>query len=128
MIKRATAGIIWKDGKILIARRQKDLFWEFPGGHIEVGETPEECLIREIKEELNIKIRIEKFLAKIEGFFRGKDIELHAFHVQWIEGKPELHVHSEIQWIEPRRMNEFLFVDEDREIVKIFSPLTKIRM
>lgn len=122
-MKKATAGIIWKKEQFLIAKRSKDQFWEFPGGNIEVGETPEQCLVREINEELNIKIVVENFLAKIEGFFRGRNMELYAFHARWLEGQPELRVHTDIRWIEPRRMNEFLFVEEDREIVKMMKPL-----
>ncbi|MGE0268107.1 MAG: (deoxy)nucleoside triphosphate pyrophosphohydrolase [Candidatus Omnitrophota bacterium] len=124
MLKIATAGVIWKEGHILIAKRSKDQFWEFPGGHIESGETPEQCLVREMKEELNIIVKVEKLLGKIEGYFRGRNMVLYAFQAQWAEGLPELRVHSEISWIDPGRMHEFSFIDEDREIVKILKPLT----
>ncbi len=79
MIK-VTAAVIRNDGKILITQRSMfdklALKWEFPGGKIEAGETAEECLVREIKEELNIDIKIDKFFMK--NIF--ENIELIAFN------------------------------------------------
>lgn len=118
MLKKATAGIIWKDGQILIAQRAKDALWEFPGGKIDPGETPEACLVREIKEELNMTIKVEHLFMKVDGFFRGRNMELYVFHARCLDEYIHLNVHTHVLWIEPKRMTEFLFVDEDREIVK----------
>ncbi|HEC76494.1 MAG TPA: NUDIX domain-containing protein [Thermoplasmatales archaeon] len=71
-----TAGIILKEGKILIAKRDEEK-WEFPGGKVENGEEIKECLKRELKEELNINIDIVKPFIKV----KQSDIELHAFLV-----------------------------------------------
>ncbi|EAX47152.1 NUDIX hydrolase [Thermosinus carboxydivorans Nor1] len=68
-MKEVTAAIIINDGKVLIAQRAENQKlagkWEFPGGKIESGETPEECLIREINEELGINIEVNDFFGKV---------------------------------------------------------------
>lgn len=125
MLKTATAGVVWKEGQILIAKRSKDQFWEFPGGHIEPGETPEQCLVREMKEELNIIVKVEKILGKIEGYFRGRNMVLYAFQAQWVEGQLELLVHSEIRWVLPIELDGFTFIEEDREVVRLLKSSIK---
>jgi len=71
---RVAAGVITDNDKVLITRRAlKENFaggWEFPGGKIELNETPEDCLIRELKEELNIDISIDKFCTEATHILR----------------------------------------------------------
>ncbi len=119
--KRATAAVIWHEGKILIAKRKKDFFWEFPGGKIDFGETPEACLLREISEELDIDIQIESLFSKIDGFFRQKYIELYAYKAFWVCGHIKLKVHTEIRWVYPEELNIACFIREDQEVAKILK-------
>ena len=86
-----TAGIIKKNDKFLIAQRKEDSSvgpgkWEFPGGKIEFWENPKQCLKREIKEELNIEIKVEDFLTYNSHVYE-KDEKIHvlllAFICQW---------------------------------------------
>ncbi|MCA9393770.1 MAG: NUDIX domain-containing protein [Candidatus Omnitrophica bacterium] len=121
-MKSATAGVIWDQDQVLIAKRRKDQYWEFPGGKIEPGESAQECLIREIREELSISIRIEEYLARIQGRFRGRDMDLHAFHAVWVAGDLDLSVHTEVRRINPLELPQYRFIHEDREIVKIIKP------
>lgn len=121
-MKIATAGVIWVQDLFLIAKRLKDEYWEFPGGRIEPGESAEDCLIREIKEELDITVRIEEFLARIRGRFRGQDMDLYAFSAVWIAGEINLSVHAEVRRIKPEELPQYRFIHEDREIVKIIQP------
>jgi len=102
-MKQVTAAIIIKNQKVLIAQRSKDdrlaLKWEFPGGKIEDGETPEQCLAREIKEELNLEILVTKhFLDNVYEYESGT-IVLKCFFAQVVAGKLELNVHAKAQWV-----------------------------
>ena len=121
-MKESTAGVIWDLDQVLIAKRRKDAYWEFPGGKIEPGESPRECLLREIKEELNIAVRIGDRVARIQGRFRGRDMDVHAFHAVWVGGDLDLTVHSEVRRVEPSELPKYRFIHEDREIVKLIKP------
>jgi 8-oxo-dGTP diphosphatase len=77
-----TAAILQKEGKVLIAQRKHDSKfeagrWEFPGGKVEFMEHPEACLVREIREELNIEIEIDRFFALNSHVYRG-ETDLHV--------------------------------------------------
>jgi 8-oxo-dGTP diphosphatase len=104
-MKEVTAAILMKDGKVLIAQRAEDQKlggkWEFPGGKVEFGETPEECLKREIKEELGIDIEVNEFFAESIYQYDTGAIKLLAYKVQWLDGEYELTEHSQIEWVKP---------------------------
>jgi len=117
-MKISTAVVIWHDNNILLAQRSKDHYWEFPGGKIDPGETPEECCVREIKEELGINIQLDKFLGKIVGYFRGRKMKLYAYSASWISGKIRLYVHREVRWVDPHDLNEYSLIKEDLEVKK----------
>lgn len=121
-MKQSTAGVIWDRDQVLIAKRLKDNYWEFPGGKIEPGETARDCLIREIKEELNITIRIDDQLGRIQGRFRGRRMDVHAFQARWVDGDLDLSVHSEVRRVAPQELSNYRFIQEDREIVKMIKP------
>ena len=80
---RVTAGLLWQNGMVLITKRPQGShlagFWEFPGGKQEVGETPEECLEREIKEELGVEVRAEKLLVTVDHEYENRIISLYLF-------------------------------------------------
>ncbi|MBP2635494.1 MAG: ADP-ribose pyrophosphatase [Firmicutes bacterium] len=112
-----TAAIIQDKGKILIARRPiGDKLagkWEFPGGKIEVGETPEECLRREIKEELNIKISVGHFFAESIYEYPNRTIQLKAYWCTWLSGEIELNSHDAIEWVEFASLSDYDFAPAD---------------
>lgn len=111
-----TAGIIEKENKILIAKK-KNSKWEFPGGKLEKGETPEQCLERELFEELEIKTRTEDFICSSK-FSTGKNsFELLAYKSTYISGKIKLHDHEEIKWIFPEELKNYEFTDPDIVVV-----------
>jgi len=120
-MKKATAAVVINDDKILIAQRAKDGFWEFPGGKIDEGETPEQCVVREMKEELNVDIKIKKFLGLIEGVYRGIPMEVHAFLATLNGGAMALNVHKDAKWLKLNEINQYLLVEEDAVILKQFS-------
>ena len=121
-IVRVTAAILEKDGKILIAQRKSedDLFgglWEFPGGKIEEGETPEECMARELKEELNIEVEVGELITSNKHKYPHGIFELLAYAVKHISGVFILHDHDEIKWVTIDEMTNFEFPPADTPII-----------
>lgn len=96
------AAIIKDDDRIFITRRGYGNFvdmWEFPGGKIECGESQEEALIREIKEELELDINISDFLTTIDYDYPNFHLTMHCFICQIYGGKLNLNVHNDAKWI-----------------------------
>ena len=91
--------VIEKDNKILCCRRgpkgETAFKWEFPGGKLEPGETKEEALVREIKEELNTEIKINKFLITVNHEYNTFKVTLHVYLCEFINDNYELIVHKE---------------------------------
>ncbi len=111
-----TAGILRKDGRILICRRPagKRLagVWEFPGGKMEPGETPEECLKRELREELGFEARIGTiFDARIEREFR--EFIILYYDVEVASGVPRALEHAEARYVTKEELSEYRFASSD---------------
>jgi len=117
-MKRVTAAIIEREGKVLIARRSHSGSaggkWEFPGGSIEPGETPERCLARELHEELGIDSRVGEFIASSSVPFGPSGLELLAFRVLSFTGEVRTLVHEEVRWVAPGDLSSFDLADADR--------------
>ena len=106
MIKmiKVVAAILKKEDKILIAKKREGKplagMWEFPGGKIEEGETPEESLIRELREEMDIKIKVKEYVGQsIYDYGDGKVISLKGFTAEIVEGNIKLTDHDEYKWV-----------------------------
>ena len=121
-IFRVTAAVIEKDGKILIAKRRigdrHGGRWEFPGGKIDVGETPEECLKRELKEELGIEAEVGEFICASTFKYMFVPLELLVYKVRHISGKFRALDHDELKWVEPSELAKYDFVKADVKVVK----------
>jgi 8-oxo-dGTP diphosphatase len=109
--------IVMREGKVLIGKRKEGLSmahkWEFPGGKLEPGETPEECLRRELREELEIEVEIGRFYC--EGIYNG--LTLLAYRASYVSGDFKLHDHEEIRWVYPGQLSLYEFPHADRPIV-----------
>lgn len=103
MIRVLCGVIVNEDGRILLARRGPGMdlegLWEFPGGKIEPGETPEEGLRRELEEELGIAVEVGEFLAESQHEMPGKTILLQAWWCRLV-GSDKIHPreHAEVKW------------------------------
>jgi 8-oxo-dGTP diphosphatase len=116
-----TAAVIVKEGKVLIAKRRRAVMgysWEFPGGKLEDGETLEECLKREISEELGIVIEVgEELCASTHALSCRTTIRLFAFVATHVCGEFRLTDHEEIRWVTPPELDAYDFPEPDRPIV-----------
>ena len=83
--------------------------WEFPGGKIEAKETPKECLIREIQEELDIKIKINSFIKTIQHSYSHFSITMDAYHCSFVKGVPKNIQCAEHKWILPTELGDLPF-------------------
>ena len=120
-MKEVTAAIIIKDNKVLIAKRApgENLAdkWEFPGGKIEPGETPQECLRREIGEELEVDIEVMDFFGESIYAYHSGTIKLMALWCKWILGEFTLNVHSHIAWVNRDELDLYDFAPADIPLV-----------
>lgn len=119
-----TAAVIESDGHILIAkRRQGSRFagkWEFPGGKLEKGETPEQCLKRELQEELDITTDVGELVSSSEYSYTPEwTIRLLAYRATVISGVFNLNDHEEIRWVRPADLARYDFPEADKPIVEI---------
>ncbi len=110
-----------ENGKVFIARRRegKNLAgkWEFPGGKIERGESPEQALARELKEELDLRVEVHGLLCTVR-FIHGRiDLELMAYSVTRLSGEPVLREHDDCAWVAPSRLLSYDLADSDRDVV-----------
>jgi len=117
-----TAAILVKDGKICIARRKPDERrggkWEFPGGKLRAGETPEQCLAREIKEELGIDVSVGDRIGESIHAYEDGVIRLLAYRVFWQGGRIRLHAHTELRWAAVNELPVYDFAAADRPFVE----------
>jgi 8-oxo-dGTP diphosphatase len=113
--------IIEREGTVLAAQRSATmtlpLKWEFPGGKIEAGESPEECLNRELMEELGISVLIGTALSPATHSYPDFTVTLYPFTCRLAGGAITAHEHHALQWIEPHRMPELDWAEADRPII-----------
>lgn len=124
---RVTAALIERDSKILIAQRNGEgnqaLKWEFPGGKIDPGETPEQCLKRELKEELNLDIRVGELFDIINYDYPTWTIQLLVYRAEIIGGEIKRNVHRDIRWVSPSEISTYDFCPADVELVEKITSL-----
>jgi len=120
-MNEVTAAIIRDKDKILICQRAADdecaLLWEFPGGKREKGETLEECIMREIYEELELNIKILGVFAKSIYHFQGNKIHFTVYNAEIIGGKLKLNVHNAAEWVTVGELDKYKFMPADIEFV-----------
>jgi 8-oxo-dGTP diphosphatase len=121
-VTTVVAAIIQRDGRVLIGQRKDlghhPLKWEFPGGKVEPGETPEAALIRELQEELGVHARIDRELMRYEYQYPGRSrILLIFYRVVDFEGEPQNLDFDQIRWEQPERLRNYDFLEGDTQFL-----------
>ena len=116
--------VIWNNqGQILIDRRRLEGvmggLWEFPGGKIELGETVEECIKREIWEELGIIIEVGEHLTTIDHTYTHLRVTLTVHHCRHLNGVPQPLECDEIRWVNLDQLEQFAFPQANIQIINI---------
>lgn len=122
------AAIFINDKSEVFCARRKDygdlrLKWEFPGGKVEIGESLTDALVREIKEELDVNISVEKPFMTVKHEYENFGITLHAFTCFIVSGKMALNEHSESVWMNQKELEKLDWADADLPIVRQLSKL-----
>ena len=115
------AALIWDDDKFMICQRPvhkaRGLLWEFVGGKVELGETKEQALVRECKEELDVLLSVGDVVMDVIHEYPDIIVHLTLFNAIISEGEPQKLEHNDIQWITPSEILNYKFCPADEEIL-----------
>jgi len=122
-LRFVAAALIVRDGEVLIGQRRANqpmaLLWEFPGGKIEPGESPQQALARELHEELGIEATIGPPLIRIRHNYRhGGAVDLQFFTVREFAGEIVNQIYEQIRWVKLASLPTYDFLAADRGLIK----------
>lgn len=115
------AAVIKNDSNILITSRgygDYENMWEFPGGKMEMGETQEEALIREIKEELELDIIVSNYLTTVDYDYSDFHLTMHCYICEIYAGKLQLNAHNDAKWISIEELDNLNWVPADILVIE----------
>lgn len=120
-ITEVVAALIWQGEQFMICQRPahkaRGLLWEFVGGKVESGETKEQALIRECREELAVTVSVGEVFMDVTHEYPDLTVHLTLFNAEIAEGKPQMLEHNDIRWITPREIPDYDFCPADVEIL-----------
>jgi len=118
---QVTCAIIERDGRVLAAQRGADmshpLKWEFPGGKIHPGESREDCVRREIREELGLELKVVRALSPSVHVYPSAEVVLYPFVCLIAEGEPVLKEHADVAWLTPGELAQLDWAAADIPIM-----------
>ena len=118
---QVVAALIWQGDRFLICRRPahkaRGLLWEFVGGKVEIGESRQEALIRECREELGVTIAVQELFMELTHVYPDLTVHLTIFQAKIIEGTPQLLEHCDLRWISVAEIDDYKFCPADKEIL-----------
>ena len=121
-ITEVVAALIWDGDRVLACQRPahkaRGLLWEFVGGKLEPGETKEDALIRECREELDITLSVGEIFMEVDHVYPDLTVHLTLFNATIAAGTPKLLEHNDMKWVHPQQIPEFDFCPADEEILK----------
>lgn len=122
MTTQVVAALIWRGGKFLICQRPahkaRGLLWEFVGGKVEPGETKQQALVRECREELGIETAVGDVFMEVTHTYPDITVHLTLFHVSIIQGEPQKLEHEDMRWIFPADIPQYVFYPADEAILQ----------
>lgn len=118
-----TCAIIMDGQHVLVTQRSEQmphsLKWEFPGGKLKSGETPERCIVREIREELGIEISVRELLPSVKHSYAKEIIKLIPFVCRWMEGEIQLAEHGAYKWVHLSELEQIDWLEADIEVLRL---------
>ena len=121
-ITEVVAALIWQGDKFIICQRPphkaRGLLWEFVGGKVELGETKEQALIRECREELAVTLSVGDVFMEVIHEYPDLTVHLTLFNATIAEGEPQKLEHNDIRWITPSEIPNYDFCPADVEILE----------
>ena len=121
-ITEVVAALIWQGDKFMIcqrpAQKARGLLWEFVGGKVEPGETGEQALVRECREELAVEIAVGEVFMDVTHTYPDLAVHLVLYHATIAKGEPQMLEHNDIRWITPAEIGNYAFCPADEEILK----------
>ena len=121
-ITQVVAALIWQENRFLICQRPahkaRGLLYEFVGGKVEPGETKQQALIRECREELAITVAVQDVFMQVLHEYPDITVELTLFNATIAEGVPQMLEHVDVRWITPAQIPQYDFCPADEEILK----------
>ena len=116
------AALIWDKGRFMICQRPVTkscaMLWEFVGGKVEAGETKEQALMRECREELGIELKVGDIFTEVVHEYPDITVHLTLFNASIAEGVPQKLEHNDIRWITPAEIPDYNFCPADKEILE----------
>ncbi len=129
-IIEVVAAVIVEGGKVFATQRGYGDYkggWEFPGGKIEDGETPEQAIIREIEEELATTIRVDQFLSTIDYDYPTFHLTMHCFLCSVVSGNLQLLEHQSSKWLDASNLADVDWLPADTTLLPTIEELLKMR-
>ena len=119
---QVVAALIWDGDRFMACQRPahkaRGLLWEFVGGKVEPGESREEALVRECREELDVAVAVKDIFMEVDHVYPDLTVHLTLFNAHISEGTPKKLEHNDIRWITMEEMDELEFCPADEEILK----------